>query len=174
MHYPIKVPEGLTPPCSWRDPVSKDGFVWLAVDQEPLRRAGVGARLLYFLFDLVIAFVAAFVIAIIPLALLRDVLSEQVAAPLTFVTTWSVFVAYWAICYRVWGQTLAMRLGRIKVIDKGAGGQLSWGRSWLRALVLLISLPVPAGWIIWWTVAGTSEWRQGPHDFASKTIVVEP
>lgn len=169
----IRVPEGMAPPCSWRDPISKEGFVWLAENQEPQRRAGVGARLLYFLFDLVIAFVVAFVIVLVPLALLGDVLSEEVAAPLTFIFFWAAFAAYWAICYHLWGQTLAMRLGRIRVIDKGSGAPLSWGRSWLRAVVLLVSIPVPAGWIIWWAVTGTSEWRQGPHDFAAKSVVVE-
>lgn len=162
----------LSPPCTWVDARTQIPYVWLTPDLQPMRRATVGARIGIFVVDLVIALCVAFAVTLVPAFLGAASGNDDFWGPIAFVTFVVAFLAYWAVCYRVWGQTLGMRLGRMQVISKSTGATLSWGRSWLRSFVLILYIPVPFGWIIWWAVAGGSQWRQGPHDFAANSIVV--
>lgn len=162
----------LSPPCTWVDARTQVPYVWLKQDMRPIRRASVAARIGLFVVDLVVAFCVTFAVTLLPAFLATATGNDDFWGPVTFVTFVVAFLAYWAICYGVWGQTLGMRLGRLQVISKTTGSTLTWGRSWLRALVLILYIPMPFGWIIWWAVTGNTQWRQGPHDFAANSIVV--
>ncbi|MBT5502556.1 MAG: hypothetical protein GWP22_09060 [Actinomycetales bacterium] len=50
------------------------------------------------------------------------------------VTGYATFLAYWAVSYRIWGQTIGMRMGVMVVISKTTGQRWSWGRAWLRTI----------------------------------------
>lgn len=159
-------------PCTWKDSRTGTGYVWLNPAREPLERASVGTRLLCFVLDFALALFAGFIVALLPSVIAVATGNEDLWGPVDFLIAWAAFFAYWTISYQKWGRTPAMRLGNLMVVNKVTGEQLSWGRALLRALILVLSIPFPAGWIIWWAVTGSSEWRQGPHDFAARSIVV--
>jgi len=146
--------------------------VWLNADQEPMVRASVGGRIVSYIIDCVFAIVALFLGAFPGLYFGLTTGNDDLWTPVAVVTGYAMFLAYWAVSYRIWGQTIGMRVGGMVVISKTTGQRLSWGRAWLRTIVLWLHLPVPFGWGVWWYTTGTSQWRQGPHDFAAKSIVV--
>lgn len=172
---PPRAPNGVMDPvlpCTWKDSLTENVYVWLNADQEPMVRASVLSRIVFYVIDCVFAIVAVLVVAM-PFAFLAVATeNEDFWRPVITVTVYLTFLAYWAVSYRIWGQTIGMRMGGLVVISKTTGQRLSWGRAWLRTIVLWLHLIVPFGLVIWWSTTGGSQWRQGPHDFAAKSIVV--
>lgn len=133
------------------------------------------SRFFGYLLDLVIAFVGSFVVPLpLTIVFVAPNASESLVAVvgvLTFVTFWGTYLAYFAVSYRNWGQTLGMRLMSIRVLDTISGANLSWGRSIARALVLQLWV-LPFAWIVYliWTFSDTD--KRGPQDLAGRDFVV--
>lgn len=161
------------PPVLWRHESRNVWLIQLPSKGRVFDRPSIVVRIACFIVDLLVAGGVASIAFAVPFVLIVSLVNEEFVPNQFFVALlWASFVAYWVVCYHVWGRTLGMRFGRLYVFDKQTGVNLSWWKSTLRAIVLLISFPIPFGSLIWWIVAGTNEWRQGPHDYASGSVVV--
>ncbi len=76
--------------------------------------------------------------------------------------------AYYAVSWRMGGQTIGMRAWRVRVIAVG-GGELSWPRLGLRYLVGWIGVLV-LGLGLWW--AWFERYGRMWHDLATRTRVI--
>ena len=132
--------------------------------------ASGGDRFFAYAIDWVVASIVAFVAAI-PVVIGLSAFPESLGVLITstFVLT---YFAYFAVPYQIWGQTLGMRILKFKVVDRKTGGNLTWARAVLRAIVLNLALIVPFGWLIYpiWTFNDAE--KRGPMDLAGSTVVV--
>ena len=135
-----------------------------------IQLAGGWDRFFAYAIDLVMALIAAFVAAI-PVAIAVSAAPESLSL-LTASTLVLTFFAYFAVPYHLWGQTLGMRLLKIKVVDRKTGDHLTWSRAIFRALVLNVGWHIPFGWLIYliWTFNDAE--KRGPMDLAGGSVVV--
>ena len=144
-----------------------------AVGTRPL--APVWTRVWCYVLDqtlaLLVGFLAAVVVSVL-CALIGFDPSGAVASGIVVVVWIAVFVGYFAVGYAWWGRTPAMMGGRLHVVDPETGNRLPWGRAWLRAIVLGVQVVTGILTIIWLVVTASSPTRQGPHDRASRSIVL--
>jgi uncharacterized RDD family membrane protein YckC len=117
-------------------------------------------------------FVAVIAFSSISIVGLGSGSSLDLSAPISWLTAITVFLTYFAASYRLWGKTPAMMLGKLSVIDANTSARLSWGRSYLRSLVLSVQILTGILTIIWLVVAASSQSKQGPHDRAGRSLVV--
>lgn len=134
------------------------------------------------------------VVASLPRRLLAYVVDLLLLTPLTVglyaprgSLVWMVAVPAWPIAYvgyltvavTRYGQTLGMRVLRIRVVSMADGRKPSWLRSLLRSLLQAVGRPVPPlalGAPLAILVYGPvffSRYSRGLHDFAGRTVVVE-
>jgi len=151
----------------------------------PVELATIPTRGFMFWFvDTTIAFFLTALLAGVPAtAALLGVLSgglaiglpENVVVILAFIVYFSliiaVYLAYFAVSYVKWGRTLGMRWASLGVIDQTTADNLTWGRAWLRSLILNVAL-VPPMQFVWWGLTA-NDMKQGPHDQAANSLVVE-
>lgn len=150
---------------------------WNGHEWESRTIAPVGTRIWTFLVDLFIISLIWFVLAVIAAipgsGQESGSLSNAVGIVIIFLAPAVAFVGYFAIFYATSGSSLGMMLGKLSVVDISAGPQpLSWGKAFLRALVLLVGVYFLITALIWLVVTAGSRTRQGPHDLAAKTIVL--
>ena len=151
----------------------------------PVELATIPTRGFMFWFvDTTIAFFLTALLAGVPAtAALLGVLSgglaiglpENVVVILAFIVYFSliiaVYLAYFAVSYVKWGRTLGMRWASLRVIDQTTAANLTWGRAWLRSLILNVALVTPMQFV-WWGLTA-NDMKQGPHDQAARSLVVK-
>lgn len=141
--------------------------------------AGTWVRVGCYVADQAVAFILAAGISAIALAPFSNDPSSSGRSrddPLNgvaFLVICLVYLAYFAGSYHWLGRTIGMRLGRLYVVGIDSGGNLSWGRALLRALVLGIGSGCGLMTIIWVAVTATSASKQGPHDSAARSVVLQ-
>jgi len=147
----------------------------------PVELATIPSRgFIYVLVDTTIAVILALVVWVI-FALSVSLIGSTLGLPedpyLTIMSliSWPLFLVvylgYFTVSYAKWGRTLGMRWISARVIDENTAENLTWGRAWLRSLVLnLAALPFIG--FVWWALT-SNDMKQGPHDKAAKSLVVE-
>jgi uncharacterized RDD family membrane protein YckC len=135
---------------------------YLDLPPEALPLASIGQR--------AVARVVDTVLVAIPGALLLvpfvDTSGEQVSIAPPFWATVAVialFALYEIVCIASWGQTVGMRLFKIRVVRIDDGLRAGWSKSAIRALVPLAASAVP--------LLGPFL-CQGVHDKAAGTLVI--
>jgi len=102
-------------------------------------------------------------------------LPENAYVAIGTILTWplviGVYLGYFAVSYAKWGRTIGMRWISARVIDENTAENLTWGRAWLRSLVLNLAA-FPFVGFLWWALT-SNEMKQGPHDKAAKSLVVD-
>ena len=127
----------------------------------------------WFLDSVVAGIVAIFVTGIVLSPLLILAPDAPVVSVLILLGVIAVFVSYFAMSYRWWGRTPVMMMPRLYVIDEATGSRLTWGRAYLRSVVLACAQLFGIVAIIWIAIAGGNTFKQGPHDKAGKSLVVQ-
>lgn len=141
-----------------------------STDATALPNARLWRRLAAMVYDSLLL-VAVWMLATLPwLALAGDGLAHGLAR--NAFRAWLVLVGcgFFALFWRLGGQTLGMRAWRIQA--RSADGGLSWQQAWLRSVAALLSW-LPAGLGFWWSLADPNglTW----HDRLSGThLVVVP
>jgi len=182
-------PEWARRRASWRAYrfVDRDDPEWRNIRETeagPVELANIPTRGFMFWFvDTTIAFLLTALAAGVPAgaALLGVLLGgfaiglpENVVQILGFIVYFSliiaVYLAYFAVSYVRWGRTLGMRWASLRVIDQTTAENLTWGRAWLRSLILNVALVTPMQFV-WWGLTA-NDMKQGPHDQAARSLVV--
>lgn len=91
---------------------------------------------------------------------------------LVFGGLFGLSLTYFAASYVWWGRTPGMMLGRLYVADLETFARLSWGRAYLRSLVLNLAQGFGLIAIIWIAITSSDPLRRGPHDKAGRSIVM--
>jgi hypothetical protein len=137
--------------------------------------AGIGTRVWCWIVDQLVVGVVSLVVAMafgVPVVLIAGQDSPAVGA-VALIAFAVAYVGYFAVSYRVWGRSPGMMLGRLWVVSVRSGVRLTWGAAWIRALVLSVANVSGILAIIWLAVAGGSARRQGPHDSAARSVVLQ-
>jgi uncharacterized RDD family membrane protein YckC len=115
--------------------------------------------------------IAVWMLATLPwLALGSDGLAHGLARNAFRLWLLLIGCGFFALFWRLGGQTLGMRAWRLQA--RSADGGLSWRQAWLRSVAALLSW-LPAGLGFWWSLADRD--RLAWHDRLSGThLVVVP
>ena len=122
--------------------------------------------------------IAGFVLSLIVVALILSpvfILAPDSPAGgiLSFVGLIAGFITYFAASYRWWGRTPVMMIPRLYVIDQATGERLTWGRAYSRSVVLALAQSFGIIAIIWIAITSGNPLKQGPHDKAGRSLVVQ-
>jgi len=151
--------------------MSASGGSWQAPDPEPGPAAGIefaspGARLVGYIVDIFIQFMAVVVLAIV--ALLFAVIFWPLAV-ISALLIIAVSILYFPYFWVQSGQTPGMSIMKIKVVRDADGGPITWGPALLRWFGFWISHLVFYLGFIWIFV---DKRRRGWMDLLAGTVVV--
>ena len=159
-------------------PVSGAGSTmryWNGTCWDPRPIAHVPIRVLCWIFDSFLGFVFAALLSAIfriplNLAISETTVASNVIGALVFAF---FFMFYFVLGYRIWGRTPGMRVGSLFVVSIETGSKPSWKQSWLRGFVLMLGQLSGILSVVWLVSTVGSKSKQGPHDHAGKTLVLQ-
>lgn len=136
--------------------------------------AGMWNRTWCWFIDSVVAFLISVILAVLIVSPFIFIAPESNLGVLILAAGFvGSFLTYFAASYRWWGRTPVMMIARLYVIDASTGERLTWGRAYLRSLVLCMAQVFGLIAIIWIALTASSPLKQGPHDRAGKSLVVQ-
>jgi uncharacterized RDD family membrane protein YckC len=88
---------------------------------------------------------------------------------LLYLFFFAVSVGYWVYFWGTTGETLAMRLLRLRIVDANTGGAIGYGRAVIRLLMTVVNT-----WAcyIGWIWVAFDQRKQGWHDKVANTVVI--
>lgn len=99
-----------------------------------------------------------------------DVLLIVIGAVAVLALGW-LWVSWWMLAHRL--GTPGMRAMRLQALQRRTGQPLGWGRALLRQLVFAVLAASGVGWLVLIVMLVSSPRRQGPHDVAAGSVVID-
>ena len=170
----IASPSVLIPPSVHKQGPEGKLYYWNGNAWDPRPLAGTWSRIGCWIVDSILAFIVAFItVAIISICVGLVVDPGSMIDVLYTPVLIGAYLCYFACSYVWWGRTPGMMLGRLDVISLTSGQRLSWGRAWLRSLVLALANVSGILALIWVSIASGNPRKQGPHDSAARSLVLQ-